>query len=125
MTRDEFRNAVFERDKHCCVICAKEELSRLGVALPIPEKYRDAHHILERRLFSDGGYYIDNGATLCHEHHLEAESTKLSCDEIREAAGITEIILPPHFYTDVEYDKWGNEILRNGDRVRGELFNDS
>ena len=110
MTRDEFRNAVFERDRNLCVICGQ------------PAK--DAHHILERRLFSNGGYYLDNGASLCEKHHIEAETTLLDCDTIRKAAGITEVILPDHFYKDVEYDKWGNEILSNGNRVQGELFND-
>jgi hypothetical protein len=110
LTRDEFRESVFARDDHKCVMC-----KAWGI---------DAHHILERRLFPDGGYYIDNGASLCEKHHLLAESTQLSCDDIRAAAGITNIILPPHFYIDVEYDKWGNEILPNGTRVKGELFND-
>lgn len=84
----------------------------------------DAHHIIERRLFPVGGYYLANGASLCPEHHLLAESTELSADKIREAAGITEIILPPHLYEDCTYDKWGNEILPNGLRVKGELFHD-
>jgi hypothetical protein len=110
MTRDAFRSAVFERDGHLCVICGA------------PAK--DAHHILERRLFPDGGYYLNNGASLCEKHHLEAESTSLSVDDIRKAAKITEIVLPGHFYTDVEYDKWGNEVLSNGLRVRGELYGD-
>ncbi|MFA5152837.1 MAG: HNH endonuclease, partial [Clostridia bacterium] len=110
LTRDAFRNSVFERDGHLCVICKE-----LAV---------DAHHIIERRLFTDGGYYIDNGASLCEKHHRLAESTELSCDEIREKASITEIVLPEHFYTDVEYDKWGNEIFKNGTRSKGELFND-
>lgn len=110
MTRDDFRNAVFDRDNHSCVICGSTA--------------KDAHHILERRLFSDGGYYLNNGASLCEEHHIEAEMTKLSCNDIRKAAGITEIVIPPHFYEDVEYDKWGNQILRNGTRIKGELFDD-
>jgi len=110
MTRDNFRESVFERDGHKCVICG--------------EPAKDAHHIIERRLFKDGGYYIDNGASLCEEHHIEAEMTTLSCDEIREAAGIKTIVLPDHFYKDVEYDKWGNEIQKNGTRIKGELFND-
>jgi len=111
MTRDDFRNAVFERDGHLCVICKEPAI--------------DAHHILERRLFQNGGYYLDNGASLCEKHHIEAETTKLSCDEIREAAKITEKIIPDHLYADVEYDKWGNEILLNGNRIKGELFNDT
>ena len=110
LSRDVFRNSVFERDEHLCVICKDPAL--------------DAHHIIERRLFTDGGYYIDNGASLCEKHHRIAESTELSCDEIREKAGIKTIILPDHLYTDVEYDKWGNEIFKNGTRSKGELFHD-
>ena len=110
LSRNDFRNGVFERDNHKCVICGK-----LAV---------DAHHIMERRLFNNGGYFLDNGASLCEEHHLEAEKTNLSPDEIRKSAGIENIILPEHLYEDVEYDKWGNEILRSGERLQGELFND-
>ena len=108
--RDDFREGVFERDNHKCVICGKQAI--------------DAHHIIERRLFPDGGYYLDNGASLCEEHHIQAEMTILSTDLIRTKAGIKNVILPPHLYSDVEYDKWGNEILKNGNRIKGELFND-
>jgi hypothetical protein len=110
LSRDTFRNSVLERDGGKCVMC--------------PNEAKDAHHIIERRLFSDGGYYINNGASLCELHHRAAEATTLGCDEIRQAAGITEIVIPEHFYEDVEYDKWGNEVLRNGQRIKGELFND-
>jgi len=110
LTRDEFREAVFARDNHQCVICK--------------EPAADAHHILERRLFFDGGYYLDNGASLCSEHHIKAEETTLGCDEIREAAGIENIVIPDHFYDDNDYDKWGNIILPNGTRIKGELFHD-
>ena len=110
LDRDIFRESVFERDGFQCVMC--------------PEKAVDAHHIIERRLFANGGYFLENGASLCEKHHIQAEETTLSCDEIRKAAGITEIVLPEHFYQDVEYDKWGNEILRNGTRIRGDLFDD-
>ncbi len=67
---------------------------------------------------------FDNGVSVCENHHIAAESTILSCDELRKAAGITRIILPEHFYTDQEVDKWGNPILPNGQRLRGELFYD-
>jgi hypothetical protein len=108
--KDFFLEIWKERYPHNCVICN--------------EPAKDSHHILERRLFKDGGYYLDNGASLCEKHHLLAELTELSCDEIREKAGIANIIIPDHLYSDVEYDKWGNEILFNGLRVKGELFND-
>ena len=110
LSRDVFRESVFERDSHKCVICG--------------DQAQDAHHIIERRLFSDGGYYIDNGASLCGKHHIEAEMTTLGADEIRIACGIDKIVLPEHLYYDNEYDKWGNIILPNGNRLRGELFGD-
>jgi len=44
LTRDQFREAVFARDKGRCVICGAEG--------------KDAHHIMERSLFDDGGYYL-------------------------------------------------------------------
>jgi hypothetical protein len=108
--RDAFRDAVFARDGGKCVICGQPAA--------------DAHHIIERRLWPDGGYYLENGASLCAEHHLAAEGTRLSCEDIRAAAGITVVALPAHFDREERYDKWGNVCLPNGLRVRGELFFD-
>lgn len=116
LTRDGFRNAVFRRDGGECVVC------RHGAGEFV--KAQDSHHLVERRLWGDGGYYLDNGASLCGDCHLLAESTELSCAEIREAAGIKRIVLPEHLYADQEYDKWANPILPNGQRMKGELFHD-
>lgn len=110
LTRDKFRESVFARDGHKCVFCAEPAV--------------DAHHILERRLFTDGGYYIENGASVCEKHHLECEMTIISVEDIREACGIKKKILPSHLYVDQSYDKWGNPILSNGQRLKGELFFD-
>ena len=112
LSRDTFRTQVFARDGDLCVVCK------------VPAQ--DAHHIMERRLFDDGGYYLDNGASLCGACHIKAEQTVegfLPCN-IREKAGIDRIVLPPHLYSDNEYDKWGNIILSNGTRLKGELFYD-
>lgn len=111
LTRDQFREGVFSRDNHKCVIC--------GSSGPL-----DAHHILERRLWEDGGYYISNGASLCGEHHIQAETTDLSCGQIREAAGISIVALPRDYYPDMDYSKWGDIILPNGSRMKGPLFHD-
>ncbi|MGB0977592.1 MAG: RNA ligase family protein [Prolixibacteraceae bacterium] len=108
VSRDNFREGVFARDNHKCVICGKPA--------------QDAHHILERRLFDNGGYYLNNGASLCSKHHIEAETTELDAQVIRDAAGITTIVLPEHLYTEFKYDKWGNIMNPNGTRVQGELF---
>ena len=110
LSRTDFREAVFARDKHTCVFCDAPAV--------------DAHHILERRLWTDGGYYIENGASVCARHHIECERTSISVDEVRAACGITKIIVPDHFYDDHIYDKWGNPILEDGRRGKGELFLD-
>lgn len=75
-------------------------------------------------MFDDGGYYLDNGVSLCSDCHIEVEKTTLSCDTLRELAKIDTIILPKHLYSDNVYDKWGNIILSNGTRLKGELFFD-
>lgn len=110
LTRDAFREGVFKRDNYTCVFCQRPAV--------------DAHHILERRLWPDGGYYLENGASVCEEHHLECEQTVISVEDIRSAAGITNKVVPPHFYDDHVYDKWGNPVLEGNKRGRGELFND-
>ena len=110
MTREEFRNAVFERDRHLCVVCDQPAV--------------DAHHLIERRLWPDGGYELDNGVSLCEEHHLDAERTVLSVDTLRELAGITYRALPETMEREHEYDKWGNIILPDGRRMIGPLFYD-
>ena len=110
LTREKFREAVFERDGRKCVFC--------------PNPAKDAHHILERRLWPDSGYYLANGASVCEEHHIKCEQTLIPLDEVRKACGIKKVILPPHFYDDQDYDKWGNPIMPSGQRLMGELFQD-
>jgi hypothetical protein len=114
LTRSEFREGVMRRDNNRCVICHEPAV--------------DAHHILERRLWTApgelGGYFLSNGAALCTYHHIEAEQTTLTCAEIREAAGIIKFHLPEHLYDDLEYDKWGNILQSNGTRLKGDLFFD-
>lgn len=111
LTRDQFREGVFARDKHKCVACGAPAV--------------DAHHIIERRLWPDGGYYLNNGASLCGDCHIKAEQTTLSVEQVRQMAGIVTKIVPPHMYPDDHVDKWGNPILPNGTRYMGELFDDA
>jgi hypothetical protein len=114
LPRDQFREGTFARDKHRCVVPG------CGAAAA------DAHHIIDRRLWGDGGYYLENGASVCERHHIEAEQTTIACDSLREWCGIKRIVVPEHLYSeaDAPYDKWGNPILPNGTRMRGELFED-
>ena len=115
LTRDEFRNAVLDRDGHRCVIC--------DASGPL-----DAHHVMERRLWTDpaelGGYFVDNGASLCQVCHIKAEETSISPAFIRSCAKISAVLLPAHLYRDQDYDKWGNPVMSNGTRLKGELFFD-
>ena len=60
LIRKHFRQAVFDRDGYRCVFC------------PITEDL-DAHHITDRTLMPNGGYVLENGITLCPEHHQTAE----------------------------------------------------
>ena len=73
LNREQFRDAVFKRDRYCCVIpfCGKK------MASPTDKAF-DAHHIMERRLWDayeeEGGYFLDNGVTVCDDpHHKLAE----------------------------------------------------
>lgn len=110
LSRDDFREGVFARDGHRCVFCGEPAV--------------DAHHIIERRLWSDGGYYLANGASVCEKHHMDCERTTISVEQVREACGITSILVPSHLYPDHAYDKWGNPVLASGQRLKGELFFD-
>ena len=96
LTRDEFRNSTFKRDSNKCVVCG-------NIAVY-------AHHILDRSLFVNGGYFLNNGVSLCEKHHIEAEKGILSCDYLRYKANITSIVLPENFDETLEYNKWGEPI---------------
>lgn len=110
LTREEFREAVFSRDKHTCISCGNP-----GV---------DVHHIIDRRLFTNEGYYLDNGVTLCSTCRAGAESTIINCATLRDKAGITVPCIPEHLETNDVYDRWGNPILPNGQRIKGEIFDE-
>lgn len=65
LTRQRFRDSVFERDGHKCKAC--------GWSLITPETPLDAHHITDRNLMPNGGYVKENGISLCPGCHLKAE----------------------------------------------------
>lgn len=63
--RAAFRDAVFHRDNHRCVICGARNV-------PL-----DAHHIHPREDMPNGGYVAANGITLCDTEdgcHAKAEA---------------------------------------------------
>lgn len=93
LSREEFKARVFGRDKGYCVVCGEPAV--------------DAHHILDRKLFEDGGYYLDNGASLCTMHHTDAEVSKITVEYLRSVCGITTPVLAPEMSDKLNYDKWG------------------
>lgn len=118
LSRTEFREQVLARlGGRCCAPHDPEE-GRVEAV--------DAHHILNRNLFRAphefGGYFLDNGAPICANHHLAAERTLISVEALRDWCGITTPVLPEHLATDTGYDTWGNPILADGTRLPGELF---
>lgn len=110
LSRDQFDKAVKARSAGCCVLCESAAI--------------DAHHLLERKLWADGGYYVENGVALCAEHHWKAETTEISVEALRLAAGIDVVLLPPGFHPACRYDKWGNLLREDGMREYGPLGND-
>jgi hypothetical protein len=46
-------------------------------------------------------------------------------EDVRAACGIRRVLVPPHLYPDQPYDTWGNPVLPNGERLKGELFHDA
>jgi hypothetical protein len=111
-----FAAAVLARDAHRCVACGAR-----GGELSV-------HHLLHPRLWTvpgwEGGDFPDNGVTLCSVHHAMAVETRIMLEELRRRAGIAAVLVPPSLGGEERYDHWGNAILPNGTRLRGELFED-
>lgn len=95
LSRKKFKESVFARDNDKCVVCGKD-----GV---------DVYHLIDRKCWPDGGYYVDNGVTLCSECHLLAEKGVYTPEYLRDKAKILKLILPPDLDPNKSYDKWGKE----------------
>lgn len=103
-----FVRAVLSRDNGVCVFCG---------ALAT-----DVHQIFASELWDDGGFFEDNGASVCSVHYRACRSTVISVEAAVAAVGLETPVLPPHLYAVQRYDTWGNAILNDGRRTRGELF---
>ena len=110
LSREDFSRYVFMRDKSCCLLCGAPAV--------------DAHHIMDRKLWADGGYYLDNGASVCSDCHLRCEMTLETPVRLRKLAGIENVLLPPGLSPVTDYDKWGNVIEDTGMRIPGPLFDE-
>lgn len=93
--RKQFRRNVFERDNNTCLVPWCEN------------KADDAHHILERDLWDDGGYIVENGASVCNKHHQYAETNDIPPQAFYMWANIDDPKLPSQIET-VDVNKWGD-----------------
>lgn len=111
LSREDFNKHVRLRSAGFCVFCDEPAV--------------DAHHVLDRKLFLDGGYYLGNGAAVCERHHILCETTHISVDAVRLAAHIGQPVLPPGFDPQKTYDKWGNVLVSDDVILAGPLAKDT
>jgi len=114
MRRSIFREEVFDRDDGKCVVptCNSDAA--------------DAHHIIERKLWDNGGYISDNGASVCSRHHHLAEANAIPPQAFWRWIDVTDVPLPETITGQngvtrvdlsdsskspkVAYDKWGEPL---------------
>ena len=111
LTRQQFKEFGFRRTNGMCCIegCC--------------EKAVDAHHIMDRKLWKDGGYYLSNCAPVCEKHHIDCENGTISPRRVMEQAKIDiQYLQKPdaidwlsddeyrELFTNEELDKFGRLI---------------
>lgn len=96
--RERFKEEVFKRDRYRCIICGDPAV--------------DAHHLIDRKCWPDGGYYLDNGVSLCSYCHLLAESCEYDHNFLRWKSSITKLLLPDSLccYSADSINKWGHQL---------------
>jgi hypothetical protein len=110
LSTDEFIRRVGERDGGRCVLCGDRAI--------------EVVHVMAEKLWDDGGCYAENGVSLCAQHAQAARTTEIAVDLLVEAAGLPGLLLPEQLHAVQRYDRWGNPMLADGKRARGELFYD-
>lgn len=111
LSREAFKEKTLARVGGRCCLCEAQAV--------------DAHHILERKLWADGGYYAENGAPLCGRCHWDAEMGKVAPEAVRAAAGISAYPSPEGLGAG-RIDKWGNRYSEAlGAWIEGPLGQDA
>ena len=104
--RAGFREQCVERDAGACVVpsCARRVTTE-------PDGPGSQHHILERKLWEDGGYIPDNGASVCDEHHRLAEDNIIPPVALWRWIDVEDPPLP-EVVDSIHVDKWGVPLDR-------------
>lgn len=105
MSRSDFREACVSRDGGKCLVPSCDE-----IVTAEPDSDGEVHHVIERKLWDDGGYIPRNGACVCNDHHRLAEENVIPPQAFWRWAGIEDPPLPDsvaakHHANDV--NKWG------------------
>jgi len=116
MTRQDFREECVARDGGECLVpgCSATVTSS-------PDGAGEVHHIIERKLWPEGGYIPDNGACVCNEHHRLAEDNIIPPQAFWRWADVTRVPYPHPSIAqgykefgvynskkrDIMVDKWG------------------
>jgi hypothetical protein len=103
MTRKKFRRVCVERDDRECVIPSCNSTVTAN-----PEENGEVHHIIERKLWDDGGYFEKNGASVCNHHHRLAEDNIIPPQAFWYWINVDNPETPSG--KDVNIDKWGDEM---------------
>lgn len=92
--RAAFRKAVFARDRHRCLVCGRQWSA--ADADPVLQRI-NAHHIIDRREFPNGGYVVENGVTVCEG------ACHLACEEFHISGGArsTPGLSPSELYAKI------------------------
>jgi len=107
MTRQDFREECVARDYGQCLVP--------GCTKPVdadPEGPGEVHHIIERKLWDDGGYIPDNGACVCNPHHRLAEENIIPPHAFWRWAEVEDPPIPEdnEKAMDMDVDKWGKPM---------------
>jgi len=104
MTREEFREECVYRDYGECIVpgCDAEVTAD-------PDGPGEVHHIIERKLWEDGGYFPANGASVCNPHHRLAEENIIPPQAFWRWVGTNAPTIPEQC-DSIDIDKWGESL---------------
>ena len=99
--RAAFREAVFTRDRYTCQVCGK----RWAESDADPALGRvNAHHVVDRHEFPNGGYVAENGITVCDGG---PDSCHMKCERFHITGGKEWV---PGLHPDDLYRKIGSSL---------------